>query len=120
MDTVEKQLKLLQKIIDRCVEHDYKRVEGLYFLKANYLDEKQQKDYIRKEIFILVENLASLNQQYPSLKEFAFSWHIPDFIWETSFFEVIIPDEKTKFINFSYEDFERVAHGLNISMEIFK
>jgi hypothetical protein len=75
-------------------------------LKKAYLNLEQRPDYIRKEIFRVMEELVSISQKVPALKSFAFDWHTPNFIWETSFFENLRIVERKKYIAFSYDSFE--------------
>jgi len=103
---IEKQFKQLQKLIDQCVKHDYDVLEKALSLKKDYLSAEQRPDYIRKEIFRITEELVSMNQQVPALKAFAFEWHIPNFIWESSFCEYLTPAERNKYVKFSYESFD--------------
>lgn len=103
---VEKQFILLQKLIDRCAKHDYDAVKEAFSMKKAYLNADQRTDYIRKEIFRITEELVSISQKVPALKSFAFDWHTPNFVWETSFYENITIDERRKYIAFPYDSFE--------------
>jgi len=103
---VEKQFKLLQKLIDRCIKQDYDAVKEAFSMKKAYFNADQRIDYIRKEIFRVTEELVSINQKVPALKSIAFDWHTPNFVWETSFYENITIVERKKYIAFSYDSFE--------------
>jgi hypothetical protein len=103
---IEKQFELFQTLIDRCAKHDYDVLREALSLKKAYLSAEQFPDYIRKEIFRITEELVSINQQVPALKTFAFDWHIPNFIWESSFFENLTVAERKKYIAFPYESFD--------------
>lgn len=103
---VEKQFKLLQNIIDRCTKHDYDVIKEAFSMKKAYLNAEHRSDYIRKEIFRITEELVSMNQQVPALKAFAFDWKTPNFIWETTFIENLLPEVRKKYIAFSPESFD--------------
>lgn len=103
---VETQFKLLQKVIDRCTKRDYDTVKEAFSMKKAYLNADQRTDYIRKEIFRVTEGLVSISQKVPALQSFAFDWHTPNFVWETSFFENLTIDERRKYIAFSYDSFD--------------
>lgn len=103
---VETQFKLLQEVIDRCVERDYNAVREAFSMKKAYLNADQRADYIRKEIFRVTEELVSISQKVPALKSIAFDWHNPNFVWETSFYEYLTIVERKKYIAFSYDSFE--------------
>jgi hypothetical protein len=94
---IEKQFELLQNIIDRCTKHDYDAVKEAFSMKKAYLNAKHRSDYIRKEIFRITEELVSMNQQIPALKAFAFDWKTPNFIWETTFIENLLPEARKKY-----------------------
>jgi hypothetical protein len=70
------------------------------------LNAEQRPNYIRKEIFRITEELVSMNQQVPALKSFAFDWKTPNFIWETTFIENLLPEIRRKYIAFPYSDFD--------------
>jgi len=103
---IEKQFKLLQELIDRCTKYDYNAVKEAFAMKKVYLNAEQRIDYIRKEIFRITEELVSISQKVPALKSFAFDWHTPNFVWETSFYESLTIMERKKYIAFVYESFE--------------
>lgn len=103
---IEKQFESLQNLIDRCVQHDYGALREALSLKKAYLSAKQRPDYIRKEIFRMTEELVAMNQQIPALQSFAFDWKTPNFIWETTFIENLLPEIRKKYIAFPYSDFD--------------
>jgi hypothetical protein len=103
---IEKQFELLQEVIDGCTKHDYNAVKEAFSMKKAYLNAEQRTDYIRKEIFRITEELVSVNQKSPALKSFAFEWHTPNFLWETSFYENLTLVERKKYIAFPYDSFE--------------
>ncbi|MDR2915451.1 MAG: hypothetical protein LBV74_11565 [Tannerella sp.] len=103
---IEKQFELLQNIIDRCTKHDYDAVKEAFSMKKVYLNAEHHSDYIRKEIFRITEELVSMNQQVPALKAFAFDWKTPNFIWETTFIENLLPEVRKKYIAFIPESFD--------------
>lgn len=103
---VETQFKLLQKVIDRCTKRNYDAVKEAFSMKKAYLNADQRTDYIRKEIFRVTEELVSISQKVPALQSFAFDWHTPNFVWETSFFENLTINERRKYIAFSYGNFD--------------
>ena len=102
---IEEQFELLQKLIDRCVKHDYNAVREAFSMKKEYLKGEQRPDFIRKEIFRVTEELVSMKQKIPALQSFAFDWHNFNFIWDTAFFENLILSDRKKYIAFHCEDF---------------
>ena len=55
------------------------------------------KDYIRQEIFNVTENLVSLCQKNRALHNIRFDILMPDFLWESGFFENLSFDERNIF-----------------------
>jgi len=98
---IEKQFELLQKLIDRCVKHDYNAVREAFSMKKEYLKGEQRPDFIRKEIFRVTEELVSMKQKIPALQSFAFDWHNSNFIWDSAFFENLTFAERKKYIALS-------------------
>jgi hypothetical protein len=102
---IREKFELLQVLIDKCVKHDYDVVREALSMKWSYLNSEQRPDYLRKEIFRVTEELVAMNQKVPALQAFAFDWNIPDFIWETTFYENLTLDERKEYIAFPYETF---------------
>ena len=75
-------------------------------LKREYLTEAQMKDYIRQEIFNVTENLVSLCQKNHALHNIRFDILMPDFLWESGFFESLFLDERKKYISFQCSSFD--------------
>ena len=46
-DSREIQFREIQKIVDACIQHDYKTMVDAFSLKKEYLNESQLKDYLR-------------------------------------------------------------------------
>jgi hypothetical protein len=103
---IEIQFRLLQKLIDRCVKHDYDMLKEAFSMKMDYLNNEHLPDFIRKEIFRITDELVTIRQNLPALQSFAFDWSIPNFIWETSFIENLSPEERKKYIAFPYDSFD--------------
>ena len=64
------------------------------------------KDYIRQEIFNVTENLVSLCQKNRALHNIRFDILMPDFLWESGFFENLSLDERKKYISFQCSSFD--------------
>ena len=54
---LEQQLKLLEKLIVKCVKRDYNAISDALDMKRDYLNKEQFFDYIRKEIFKITDEL---------------------------------------------------------------
>ena len=91
---IETNFREIQKILDSCIAHDYKTKVDALFLKREYLTQAQLKDYLRQEIFRVTEDIVAIQQKYRVLQYIVLDMDIPDFLWESSFFEDLNSDEK--------------------------
>lgn len=104
-DCREIQFREIQKIVDACIQHDYKTVIDAFSLKGEYLNESQLKDYLRQEIFRITENVVKLRQNHYALRSIHTDMEIHDFLWESSFFEDLTSQERKTYLTFECAKF---------------
>ena len=107
---IETNFREIQKILDSCIAHDYKTKVDALFLKREYLTQAQLKDYLRQEIFRVTENIVAIQQKYRVVRNIVLDMDIPDFLWESGFFEDLDFDERKKYIGFRCSDFDMDAY----------
>ena len=107
---METNFREIQKILDSCIAHDYKIKIDALFLKREYLTQAQLKDYLRQEIFRVTENIVAIQQKYRVVRNIVLDMDIPDFLWESGFFEDLDFDERKKYIGFCCSDFDMDAY----------
>ena len=107
---IENNFREIQKILDSCIAHDYKTKVDALFLKREYLTQAQLKDYLRQEIFRVTENIVAIQQKYRVVRNIVLDMDIPDFLWESGFFEDLDFDERKKYIGFCCSDFDMDAY----------
>ena len=107
---MENNFREIQKILDSCIAHDYKTKVDALFLKREYLTQVQLKDYLRQEIFRVTENIVAIQQKYRVVRNIVLDMDIPDFLWESGFFEDLDFDERKKYIGFCCSDFDMDAY----------
>ena len=107
---IETNFREIQKILDSCIAHDYKIKVDALFLKREYLTQAQLKDYLRQEIFRVTENIVAIQQKYRVVRNIVLDMDIPDFLWESGFFEDLDFDERKKYIGFCCSDFDMDAY----------
>ena len=112
---IEANFRAIQKILDSCVAHDYKTKVDALFLKREYLTKAQIKDYLRQEIFRVTENIVAIQQKYRVVRDIVQDMDIPDFLWESGYFEDLTSDERKKYIAFRCSDFDMDAYLHNPS-----
>lgn len=105
-DCREVAFKEIQKIVDSCIVHDYDRLINALALKRGYLTIPQLKEYLRQEIFRVTEEIVVMLQTYRILRPILKDMDIPNFLWESYFFEDLTPDERRKYLSFVCADFD--------------
>lgn len=103
---IENNFREIQKILDSCIAHDYKTKVDALFLKREYFTQAQLKDYLRQEIFRVTENIVAIQQKYRVVRNIVLDMDIPDFLWESGYFEDLNSDERKKYIGFRCSDFD--------------
>ena len=107
---IETNFREIQKILDSCIAHDYKTKVDALFLKREYLTQAQLRDYLRQEIFRVTENIVAIQQKYRVVRNIVLDMDIPDFLWESGYFEDLNSDERKKYIGFRCSDFDMDAY----------
>lgn len=107
---IETNFREIQKILDSCIAHDYKTKVDALFLKREYLTQAQLKDYLRQEIFRVTENIVAIQQKYCVVRNIVLDMDIPDFLWESGYFEDLNSNERKKYIVFRCSDFDMDAY----------
>ena len=107
---IEANFRAIQKILDSCVAHDYKTKVDALFLKHEYLTKAQLKDYLRQEIFRVTENIVAIQQKYRVVRDIVQDMDVPDFLWESGYFEDLNSNERKKYIAFRCSDFDMDAY----------
>ena len=93
---IEANFRAIQRILDSCVAHDYKTKVDALFLKREYLTKAQLKDYLRQEIFRVTENIVAIQQKYRVVRDIVQDMDVPDFLWESGYFEDLNSNERKK------------------------
>jgi len=96
---IETNFREIQKILDSCIAHDYKTKVDALFLKREYLTQAQLKDYLRQEIFRVTENIVAIQQKYCVVRNIVLDMDIPDFLWESGYFEDLNSDEMDAYLH---------------------
>ncbi len=107
---IETNFREIQKILDSCIAHDYKTKVDALFLKREYLTQVQLKDYLRQEIFRVTENIVAIQQKYRVVRDIVQDMDVPDFLWESGYFEDLNSNERKKYIAFRCSDFDMDAY----------
>ena len=65
---------------------------------------------MRQEIFRVTDNIVAIQQKYRVVRNIVLDMDIPDFLWESGYFEDLNSDERKKYIGFRCSDFDMDAY----------
>ena len=106
----EEELKVkfnyIQGIFNRCINHAYQIITDSIVAKSEYLNREQADELEQQEYIRTTDELAQLYIRYSVLDDIQNFYSIPDFFWESGFYEALKPDEKRKYLLFSPLSFD--------------
>ena len=106
----EEELKVkfdhIQGIFNRCINHAYQILTDSIATKSEYLSREQADELEKQEYIRTADELAQLYIRYSVLDDIQNFYSIPDFFWESGFYEALKPDEKRKYLLFSPLSFD--------------
>lgn len=106
----EEELKVkfdyIQGIFNRCINHACQILIDSIIVKVRYLNGEQADELERQEYIHAVNELAQLYIRYSALNDIKNFYSVPDFFWESGFYEALKPDEKRKYLLFSPLSFD--------------
>lgn len=106
----EEELKVkfdhIQGIFNRCINHAYQIITDSIVAKSEYLNREQADELEQQEYIRTTDELAQLYIRYSVLDDIQNFYSIPDFFWESGFYEALKPDEKRKYLLFSSLSFD--------------
>ena len=106
----EEELKVkfnyIQGIFNRCINHAYQIITDSIVAKSEYLNREQADELEQQEYIRTTDELAQLYIRYSILDDIQNFYSIPDFFWESGFYEALKPDEKRKYLLFSPLSFD--------------
>lgn len=98
----EEELKVkfdyIQGIFNRCINHAYQIITDSIAAKSEYLNREQADELEQQEYIRTTDELAQLYIRYSVLDDIQNFYSIPDFFWESGFYEALKPDEKRKYL----------------------
>lgn len=96
----------LQELFNRCINHAFRVLTDRITAKSAYLDCEQMRELEKLEYIRTADELAQLYLHYSVLSDIRNYYSDPAFLWESSFFEVLNPGEKKKYLAFSAVAFD--------------
>ena len=112
----EEELKVkfdyIQGIFNRCINYACQILIDSIIVKVRYLNGEQADELERQEYIHAVNELAQLYIRYSALNDIQNFYSVPDFFWESGFYEALKPDEKRKYLSFSPLSFNYSQYSL--------
>lgn len=106
----EEELKVkfdhIQGIFNRCINHACQIIMDSIDAKSKYLSREQADELEQQEYIRTADELAQLYIRYFVLDDIQNFYSIPDFFWESGFYEALKSDEKRKYLLFSPLSFD--------------
>lgn len=96
----------IQGIFNRCINHAYCSLTDGIYIKSEYLNTEQIEELERQEYLRATDELTQLYMRYSVLREIQHFYSAPEFLWDSSFYEAMEPDEKRKYLSFSIASFD--------------
>ena len=116
----EEELKVkfdyIQGIFNRCINYACQILIDSIIVKVRYLNGEQADELERQEYIHAVNELAKLYIRYSALNDIQNFYSVPDFFWESGFYEALKPDEKRKYLLFSPLSFDYSRYEQNNSV----
>ena len=116
----EEELKVkfdyIQGIFNRCINYACQILIDSIIVKVRYLNGEQADELERQEYIHAVNELAQLYIRYSALNDIQNFYSVPDFFWESGFYEALKPDEKRKYLLFSPLSFDYSRYEQNNSV----
>jgi hypothetical protein len=97
MNELEANIKDIQHFVNNCINKVYDSYSHSFSIKRELLTAEQTKIAVEKELEKVSDEFLSLLRQNPMLKSLSFHIESSDFLWESSFMEVLSIGEKKKY-----------------------
>lgn len=91
----------IQPFANRCISKEYQLVSYSFSAKLEYLNKEQAKASVDSELLKTTDELMMLIRHSPILQSLADDIDNPNFLWESTFIETLLADEKKKYMNFN-------------------
>lgn len=88
----------IQGIFNRRINHACPIITDSIAAKSEYLSREQADEPEQQEYIHTTDELAQLYIRYSVLDDIQNFYSIPDFFWESGFYEALKPDEKRKYL----------------------
>ena len=101
MKQIELTFQNIQKRMDSFISDDLMRLIDSIRPKIDYLDKEQWEEFQKNEIIKVTDEISSLMHKYNKiLKTIQPTFNIKNFLWNSSFYEVLNVEEKYLYIGF--------------------
>lgn len=101
MNILEDIFKNIQLYTDECINDTYQTLSQSFSFKSEYLNKQQFNTFLEREFLNVANELSTLRAKNVILKPIIDYINTPNFLWESSFIEVLDSDERKKYRRFS-------------------
>jgi hypothetical protein len=109
MNEQEQAIAKIQQTLDYCIQQTLRSLEDTIERKAEVLPVNDLAEVERSEYTHALDELAAIYSKFPAVRSIKNYLHLPNYLWESTFFESLTMEEKRKwFHNHSlatYKDF---------------
>lgn len=101
MSKLEINIKNIQYFANQCIDRVYNSFFHSFSIKQELLNEEQFNNATKKELEKTSDELMILLRKNPILKSLSDYIETTHFLWESTFIELLSPDEKKKYAEFN-------------------
>ena len=109
MNEQEQAIAKIQQTLDYCIQQTLRSLEDTIERKEEVLPVNDLAEVERSEYTHALDELAAIYSKFPAVRSIKNYLHLPNYLWESTFFESLTMEEKRKwFHNHSlatYDDF---------------
>lgn len=104
-DNLKETFDSIQGLFKRCVNHAYITLVNGLSAKFSYLSLEQSEELEKQEYLRATDELTQLYMRNAAITDISNYFTSSDFFWDSNFYELLIADEKRKYLAFSVNSF---------------
>lgn len=101
MNKLESVVESIQQFANVCIRREYELRSYSFSAKLEHLNEKQKQTVIDNELLKTTDELMLIIRHSPILQSLSDGTENPNFLWDSTFIEMLSTDEKRKYAKFN-------------------
>ncbi|MBS5979697.1 hypothetical protein [Dysgonomonas sp. Marseille-Q5470] len=101
MNKLESVVDGVQQFANLCIRREYELRSYSFSAKLEHLNEKQRQTVVDSELLKAADELMLIIRHSPILQSVADHTDSPNFLWDSTFIEILSTDEKKKYTRFN-------------------